>query len=118
MARKASVRYWPGRKGGGYYCVHQGIRHELALGPNDAPDGPTYLAALEQFKQVMQKDQQATPTVRVILETYLQHISTKKKAGTVELRLRAFTPFVNYQPGDVAHGERPCSSGRRDLNRT
>jgi hypothetical protein len=53
MARKASVRYWPGRKGGGYFCVYQGARRELALGPDDAPDGPTYLAALEKFQAIM-----------------------------------------------------------------
>ena len=45
MPRKPSVSYWPTRKGGGYFCILKGNRHELALGPDDAPQGPTYLAA-------------------------------------------------------------------------
>jgi integrase len=47
--RKPSVRYWPSRKGGGYFCNVKGQLVELALGPDDAPAGPTYLKALDAF---------------------------------------------------------------------
>jgi len=115
MARKASVRYWPGRKGGGYFCVHRGTRYELALGPDDAPDGPTYLAALERFQAVMKGEDAPAPptdgiTVREVLETYLRHIAAKKKPGTIEIRIRSFTPFVNYRSSGFAYGERPVAS--------
>src|SRR5436190_23259835 len=87
MARKASVRYWPGRKGGGYFCVYQGVRRELALGPDDAPDGPTYLSALEAFQALMRGEtakavaarEAAQVTVREVLDEYLKHISKSKK---------------------------------------
>jgi integrase len=106
MARKASVRYWPGRKGGGYFCVYKGVRRELALGPDDAPDGPTYLAAMTAFQVIMRGEaeqeaaarQPAATTVREVLDEYLKHITKSKKPGTVEIRLRSFEPFVEYRP--------------------
>ncbi len=120
MARKASVRYWPGRKGGGYFCVYKGERRELALGPDDAPDGPTYLAALELFQKIMKGEAEmvaaalapAATTVREVLDEYLKHISKCKKPGTVEIRLRSFEPFVDHRPvaSKPALGERPVAS--------
>jgi hypothetical protein len=53
MARKPSVRYWPSRKGDGSFCVFQGRQRELALGPDDAPTEPTYLAALAKFQDLL-----------------------------------------------------------------
>jgi integrase len=104
VARKPSVRYWPSRKGGGYFCVFQGRQHELALGPDDAPTGATYLAALAKFRDLLEgagKEAaagQVPVTVREVLENYLKHISRSKTPGTVEIRLRAFTPFANFTP--------------------
>lgn len=105
MARKAThPRYWPGRKGGGYFVVYKGVRRELALGPDDAPDGPTYRAALTAFQAVLKGQAEeaerppAPATVREVLDEYLKHISKTKKPGTVEIRLRSFGPFVNHRP--------------------
>jgi integrase len=115
MARKPQARYYASRKGGGYFATVNGTLHELALGPDDSPTGPTYLAALERFREVLQLGVVATAqggnTVRVVLETYMKHISTRKKPGTVEIRMRCFTPFVNYRPegAKVAYGEKPVS---------
>ncbi|MDB5310591.1 MAG: hypothetical protein JWO38_4793 [Gemmataceae bacterium] len=39
MPRKPSIGFWPTRKGGGYFCIVKGERHELALGPDDHPEG-------------------------------------------------------------------------------
>jgi integrase len=55
--RKPTVRYWPSRKGGGYFCTLQGWQVDLALGPDDQPDGPTYLAALDQFTKLMRLEE-------------------------------------------------------------
>lgn len=87
MARKPTIGYWSGRKGGGYFCNFRGQKHELALGPDDAPTGPTYLAALSKFGSIMKGDAEAqaeaaspTPaTVREVLDEYLKHISKSKK---------------------------------------
>jgi integrase len=118
MARKPSVRYWPSRKGGGYFCVYRGRQHELALGPDDAPTGPTYLAALATFRELLEGDSKQAAksskpppvTVRESLETYLKHISKTKKPGTVEIRLRSFTPFVNFKPEGECYGEMPVET--------
>lgn len=106
MARKPTIGYWPTRKGGGYFCNFRGVKHELALGPDDSPTGPTYLAALAKFGAIMKGDAEAqaeaaapTPaTVREVLDEYLKHISKSKKPGTVEIRLRSYEPFVEYRP--------------------
>ena len=118
MARQASVRYWPGRKGGGYFCVYRGTRYELALGPDDAPTGPTYLAATDRFAEIIRgiekkEAEEAKPrhaTVREVLEAYLKHISKKRKPGTVEIRQRSFAPFANFKPKKEAGliGEKPA----------
>jgi integrase len=115
MARKPQARYYASRKGGGYFVTFHGTLYELALGPDDAPTGSTYLAALERFKEVLQLGGLVTGgaknTVRVVLETYMAHIATRKKEGTVEIRRRCFEPFVNWNPdGKGCIGERPVSS--------
>ena len=96
MAKKPSIGYWT-RKGGGYFCKFRGIKHELALGPDDAPTGPTYLKALAAFQTIMQgADAQGEAAVSTILDLYLTHIKKTKKPGTVEIRQRSFQPFINY----------------------
>lgn len=111
MARKPQVRFYASRKGGGYFVTVNGKLHELALGPDDAPTGPTYLAALGRFREILELGGVETAkeqnTVRVVLETYLRHIATRKKPGTVEIRQRCFEPFVNWNPdGRGCVGER------------
>jgi hypothetical protein len=54
QGRKPSVRYWESRKA--YCCWIDGERHFLAHGPDDAPSGPTFLAALDQFKELLSKE--------------------------------------------------------------
>jgi len=105
MARKPSVRYWESRRA--YMCWFRGRQRKLAEGPEDSPTGPTYLEALDNFKSLMAglaKGYQ--PTVREVLETYLRHISVKKKSGTVEIRLRSFKPFVDYHRDGACYGEK------------
>ena len=115
MARKPQARYYASRKGGGYFATINGKLHELALGADDAPTGPTYINALERFKEILQlggvEHAAEKNTVRVVLETYMKHIATRKKPGTVEIRQRCFEPFVNWNPdGKGCIGERQVSS--------
>ncbi len=118
MPRKTSVSYWPTRKGGGYFCIYKGTRHELALGPDDQPDGPTYMAALTKFQAVIKGEaekeaERAAPkpaTVREVLEAYMRHIAKTRSAGTLDMRQRAFDPFVNHRPAEASKmlGEKPA----------
>ena len=116
IARKPQARYSASRKGGGYFATVNGTLHELALGPDDAPTGPTYLAALDRFREVLSlagvEKQKDANTVRVVLETSMQHIAARKKPGTVEIRLRSYEPFVDCRPvvPRLAIGERPVAS--------
>jgi integrase len=50
--------------------------------------------------------------VREVLETYLKHISKSKTPGTVEIRLRSFTPFANFKPEGAkeCYGDKPVES--------
>ena len=54
QGRKPTVRYWETRKA--YACWIDGERHFLARGPDDAPSGPTYLAALDRFRKLLAKE--------------------------------------------------------------
>ncbi len=115
MARRPQTRYYASRKGGGYFATIQGKLYELALGPDDAPTGSTYLEALARFREILQlggvTQAGAQNTVRVVLETYMKHIATRKKPGTVDIRQRSFTPFVNWDPDSRGCiGERPVGS--------
>jgi integrase len=53
--RKRQVRYWQ-RKGGGYFVTINGTQHELALGPDDAPGGPTYTKAIQEYGKLLALD--------------------------------------------------------------
>lgn len=105
MARKPSVSYWSSRKA--YGCWYHGVQHILAIGPDDAPAGPTYVAALKQFTAILQTQNAANAkddnTVRVVLESYLQflHSSGKRKASTIRIRTRRYADFCGV------HGELP-----------
>jgi hypothetical protein len=41
IPKQTEIKYWPSRKGGGYFCNYKRKQHELALGPKDGPTGPT-----------------------------------------------------------------------------
>jgi integrase len=106
MPRKTTVRYFASRKA--YYCQYNGKQHRLADGPDDSPAGPTYMAALEAFKQVMRVGSVTTAkdrnTVRVVLETYLQHAESRMRATTFKRRVSQFKLFCE-ECGETAVGD-------------
>jgi integrase len=114
MPAKPQVRYFDSRHG--YYCQWNHKQYLLAKGADDAPTGPTYLDALAKFQEIMQlgavNEAGGDNMIRVVLETYIQHISTKKSPGTVEIRHRCYKPFADFRPttGGAAYGERTVSS--------
>jgi integrase len=95
MPRRSEVRYYPTRNA--YFTCSQGKQHRLASGPDDAPSGSTYLAALKAFGQLMQsgsietdKDQNQ---IQVILEAYMQNAKGRLRETTYTRRLLALRPF-------------------------
>lgn len=99
MARKPQVRYFDTRKA--YFTQFRGKQHKLAVGPDDAPTGPTYLEALEKFGQLLRLDQATTAgsnnTVDVVAELYLRYLRDVKKVQpeTFSIRQRYVSAFVN-----------------------
>jgi integrase len=97
MARgpKSSVRYWKSR--GAYACWIGSDRHFLARGPDDAPNGPTYLAALDQFRKLVAKDAgKGTDDYQVsaLLNQYRAHLTATRKSGVpgvFEVMARGFS---------------------------
>jgi len=115
MPKAPEISYWPSRNGGGYFCNYKRKKHPLALGPKDAPTGPTYKAAMAAFAALLEEKprpvlQPKGRTVREVLETYLDRIKETKREGTYEIRLRSFEPFVNHDGGDGVIGEMPVSN--------
>jgi hypothetical protein len=76
MARTPSPRYFHSRKA--YYVQYHGRQHCLAAGPKDEPDGPTYLAAVKRFSELMHCAQadslEDRNLVITILDRYARHL--------------------------------------------
>lgn len=106
MGRRASVRYFRSRKA--YYTSFGGKQTKLAEGPDDAPKGPTYLAALKKFTELMQvsnadvADQQNT--VKVLVDLYAQHLKRNGQDRSLQILLDTCTSAVE-EFGDVPIGE-------------
>jgi integrase len=92
--RKPSVTYWSSRKG--YFCWIDGRQHKLAIGPEDAPNGPTYLGALDRFRKLLElEDGKGTNDYRVsaLLNQYRAHLKATRKSavpGVFEVMARGF----------------------------
>src|SRR5262245_19501424 len=94
--RKASVRYYASK--GGYFTHFEGHNIRLADGPDDAPNGKTYLAALSKFQEIMgvsnadTADQQNT--VRVVVDLYGQHLERNGQDRSLDIVLQTCTSAV------------------------
>lgn len=96
MGRKSSVRYFASK--GAYFTNFEGKRYRLADGPDDAPKGPTYLAALRKFGELMSVEaadsaDQAN-TVRVVVDLYGQHLERNGQDRTLSILLQTCTSAV------------------------
>ena len=97
MARgpKPTVRYWKSRKA--YACWIGETRHFLARGPDDAPNGPTYLEALDRFRKlVAQDDGKGTDDylISALMNQYRAHLKATRKSGApgvFEVMARGFS---------------------------
>lgn len=102
MGRKASVRYYASRKA--YFTHFEGRQIKLADGPDDAPSGRTDLAALDEFRRLMQASNADVAdqgnTVRVIVDRYGQHLEQNGQDRSLEILLATCTSAVK-RFGDV-----------------
>jgi len=90
MARRPEVRYFKTRKA--YYFQHKGKQHKLAVGPDDWPTGPTFLAAQERYREILslaaaphKKDDN---TCEVVFELYLKYLVEEKKVAATTFAMR------------------------------
>ena len=106
MGRRSGIRYFESK--GGYFTNFEGSRYRLASGPDDAPKGPTYLAALEEFRKLMQVSTADTAdqknTVRVVVDLYGQHLERNGQDRTLEILVQTCTSAVE-QFGDKTFGQ-------------
>src|SRR5262249_2116237 len=100
MGRRANVNYWPTRGGwvdaagkyqaGSFWTTIGGKQRLLASGPDDRPDGPTYLAALAAFRDEVALSAAGSAgdrnTVRVVIEVYLRDLKTTGTDKTFQTR--------------------------------
>jgi hypothetical protein len=97
--RKSSVRYYATK--GAYFTHFEGKQIRLADGPDDAPKGKTYLAALARFQELMQVSNADTAdqgnTVRVVVDLYGQHLERNGQARSLEIDLHVGRRSVRGQ---------------------
>jgi integrase len=103
MARTPSPRYFDSRKA--YYVQFRGRQHCLATGPKDEPHGPTYLAAVQRFAEIMhcaQADQaEDRNLVITILDRYAVHLKNKGRNGSYDIfkdRISTAIPEFGHIP--------------------
>jgi integrase len=91
---KPSVRYWPTRRA--FCCKINHQRIELAKGPDDSPNGPTYTEALQKFLKLISLDaDKGTDNYLVssLLNQYRAHLKATRKSGVpgvFEIMARGF----------------------------
>lgn len=93
MPRTPSIRYFESKNG--YFTNFQKTRYRLGDGPDDAPNGPRYLAALRRFGEIMQVNVADTAdqanTVRVVVDLYGQHLERNGQTRTLGILLQTCT---------------------------
>ncbi len=97
MPRRPSVRYFASR--GAYYCQINKVQNHLATGPDDYPNGPTYRAAVNKFRELIEQsvieEVGDANTVRIILEEYMHQAESVLDAATHKRRWEILRPFVD-----------------------
>ena len=89
MPRTPGIRYYPTRKG--FFTCFRKKQILLAKGSDDRPTGPTYLAALRTFTELMEsanadKADQGN-TVRLICNLYAKNLERNGKLPTLGIFL-------------------------------
>lgn len=97
MARKRGVRYYPSR--GGYYVWFENKQIRLATGPDDGPAGPTFTAALAEYKGLLalanaERAGDLNP-VRVLVEKYLSDLQSRGAAQTITKETHVLSLFCD-----------------------
>jgi integrase len=87
MPRTPSVCYFDSR--GAYFTTFKGKQHCLACGPKDGPEGPTYLAAVRKFSEMLQCSEADRAgdnnLVITVLDRYAVHLKNQGRERTLEM---------------------------------
>jgi integrase len=106
MPPASEIGYFASRKG--YYTCFRKKQILLAKGPDDKTTGPTYLAALAKFQEIMQLANADTidqgNTVRLIVDLYGQHLERNGQERSLKILLDTCTSAME-QFGDLHIGE-------------
>ena len=96
MPRTSGIRYYPTRKG--YFTCFRGKQTLLGKGPDDKPTGPTYLAALRTFTELMETanadNADQANTVRLICDLYAKNLERNGKTSTLGIFLETCTSGI------------------------
>jgi len=99
---KPSVRYWKSKRA--YGCWLGPVQHFLARGPDDAPNGPIYLEALDRFRKLVgQENKIGTDDylVSALLNQYRAALKVTRKSdvpGIFEVMARGFAKEFGDRP--------------------
>jgi integrase len=94
--RKPEVRWW-NRQGGGYFCTHNGKKVALSLGLDDAPNGPCYLKALDEFARLMRQEIGLGTdgyAVSALFNAYRQHLAERDQTAMLNNVNNYLHPFA------------------------
>ncbi len=119
MARKPGIRYWASRgswvdelgqfRRGGYWTTIRGKQCLLQAGPDDEPDGPAYLAALQAFADLMSLDNADRAgdanTCRIVLECYLRDAVTRVQPEVFQRKWKILKLFCETHLAEVPVGK-------------
>jgi integrase len=92
----SDISYYKSRRG--YYTWFRNQQIKLAKGPDDKPTGPTYLAALKKFTELLELANADTAdqgnTVRLICDLYAQHLERNGKKASLRIFLDTCTSAI------------------------
>lgn len=96
MGRASQISYYRSRKG--YFTWFRNKQTLLARGPDDKPTGPTYLAALRKFTEMMElsnaESADQANTVRLVCDLYAQHLRRNDKKASLRIFLDTCTSGI------------------------
>lgn len=101
MPRTPQIRYFESRRA--YYTQYNKKQYPLAAGPKDEPDGPTYLAAVRKFSELMNTSTLETSgsdtLVSVVIDQYYRHLERSGKTRSLKLSRQ----LLDYAIADFGH---------------
>ncbi len=107
MSRQPAAKPTYYRSRHAYFVLFKGKQVPLATGLDDGPQGPTYLAALDSFKRLMERGTLETAgdanTVRAVCQAYLDAKDSEVRSSTARMKRTYLKVFM------AKHGDLPVN---------